>query len=305
MRITIPAFLFAAGAALAYASPAQVAYTPVTFRQVSGTRPFVRVELNGKPFLFMVHANAKLYAMTNHANAAVAGMDHLEKKNDYGIETNGKVSNLGRAEATLKSLQVGPSSSNAVALSVFETPQDPPMDGMLGMAWLRDKRVIVDYDQARVGFPTTPAGGKEEDKRLTTLGWVAHKMRWDAMTRSYYVSGTVNGAPVQLQVGTVAQNTLNEDFARTALVTLGPKVDEFGGPAGATGDVFIAKTPVHIEVDGQETAPIQPLIWNFDAYNSSKNPSGIQATLGADFMLANVAVIDFGTETLLIKPRAR
>lgn len=304
MRSSLPVLALAASLTLLFseACAATTSYIPIEFRQVSGTRPFVQVAVNGKPFLFMVHANASFYAMTTHANAASAGIENLVKKSAYGIESSGKVSDLGRAEATLKSLTVGASSATDVPLSVFEVPQDPPMDGMLGMKWLRDKRVVIDYDQGKVGFPTVPEDGQTEDARLVARGWVAHKMRWDTATSSYYVAGVVNGTTVQLQVSTVGQNTLNDGFAKSANVLVGPKVDDFGGPAGATGDVFIAKTPLSIELDGQRAAAIQPLIWNFDAYSSRKKPSGIQATLGADFMLANLAVIDFGTETLLIKP---
>jgi len=306
MRSSSPALLFSAALAISFASAgsARTSYEPIEFRQVSGTRPFVHVAVNGKPFLFMVHANASFYAMTTHANAARAGIDNLVKKSAYGIESRGKVSELGRADTTLKSLTVGTSSASDVPLTVFEAPQDPPMEGMLGMKWLRDKRVIVDYDQGRVGLPESPDDGKTEDARLVSQGWVAHKMRWDAASGSYYVSGTVNGVATQFQVSTVGANTLDEGFARTAGIAFGPKVDEFAGPAGAVGNVFVAKRPLRVDIDMQHAAPIQPWIWNLDAYGSRKKPGGVQATLGADFMLANVAVIDFGTETLLIKASA-
>ncbi len=39
-------------------SPANIDWVPIQFRQDSGTRPFVPVLMNGKPFLFMVHSNA-------------------------------------------------------------------------------------------------------------------------------------------------------------------------------------------------------------------------------------------------------
>lgn len=48
---------------------AKTACVPIQFRTVSGIRPFLPVKLNGKPFLFILHANAGFYAMANHANA--------------------------------------------------------------------------------------------------------------------------------------------------------------------------------------------------------------------------------------------
>jgi hypothetical protein len=280
-----------------------VAYVPIEFRLVSGTRPFVRVEVNGKPFLFMIHANANFYAMTTHQNAAAAGLNKLAKEAEYGISGHGQVSALGRAEATLDSLKVGPSTANSVPLSVFETEQVPEMNGMLGMKWLKDKKVIIDYDQSRVGFPTTGDDGSLEDARLVAHGFVAHKMTWDPNTFSYYVLGRINGRPAHLQVSTVAENIVNLKFSRTAGIELGPVINEFSGPAGAVGNTYIAKWPVEIDVDTQTTANSQPWIWDVDAYNSKKAPTGIEATIGAEFMLANVAVIDFGTETLLIRAK--
>ena len=53
---------------------AQVQYVPLEFRTVEGIRPFVPVEVNGTPFVFMVHANASFYVMSTHANAAKAGV---------------------------------------------------------------------------------------------------------------------------------------------------------------------------------------------------------------------------------------
>ena len=57
-----------------YAS-AQVNYVPLEFRTVEGIRPFVSVQLNGTPFVFMVHSNASFYVMTTHANAAQGWRD--------------------------------------------------------------------------------------------------------------------------------------------------------------------------------------------------------------------------------------
>ena len=219
----------------------------------------------------------------------------------------GHVSDLGRAETKLARLQVGSSEAADAALSVFEAPQDPPMQGMLGVAWLRDKQVIVDYDAYRLGFPATAADSRVEDERLIARGYVPHKMTWDTASGTFSVKGAVNGVATDLRVNTVSNNVIDTGFAQTAGIQLGPVVDQNGGPAGALVDSFLSKRLVSITVDGQDTAPTQPLIFDYYAYESGKRPAvpgkDGTVTIGAEFMLANRAVIDFGTQTLLIAPR--
>jgi predicted aspartyl protease len=296
---------FAAAVAGVSSVAAAVDYTPIEFRTVSGIRPFVRVMLNGKPFLFMVHSNAGFYVMTTHANAAAAGVDDLVAKDNYGISSAGHLSGLGRANATLRRLQVGAAAAANVPLAVFEAPQDPPMQGMLGVGWLRARRVILDYDRSRIGFPRTPEESAAEDKRLVAEGYVPHPMAWDENGKSYSVHGVVNGTAVDLDVSTVAENILDTAFARRAGIALGPVVDRYGGPKGATGDQYLAKTQISIVLDGQATAPAQPMILDTYAYDTSEraqSPDAVHtARVGADFMLANRAVIDFGTATLFVR----
>jgi gag-polyprotein putative aspartyl protease len=297
----------AALTAAAAPAAAAISYTPIQFRQISGTRPFVEVSMNGKPFLFMVHSGADFYVMTTHANAASVGLADLQKTRNYGIASAGHVSDLGRAETKLARLQVGSSEAANASLSVFEAPQDPPMQGMLGVAWLRDKQVIVDYDAYRVGFPATSTDSRAEDERLIARGYVAHKMTWDSASRTFSVKGAVDGVATDLRVNTVSNNVVDTGFAQTAGIQLGPVVDQNGGPAGALVDSFLSKRQVAITVDGQDTAPTQPLIFDYYAYESGQRPAvpgkDGTVTIGAEFMLANRAVIDFGTQTLLIAPR--
>ena len=72
-------------------------------------------------------------------------------------------------------------------------------------------------------------------------------------------------------------------------------------------EVRLAKRQLTIVIDGQATAPDQPQIADAYTYGSEPRPPADQfsmsGTLGADFMLANQAVIDFGIGTLLLAPR--
>ncbi len=261
--------------------------------------------MNGKPFLLMVHANAKLYVMTTHANAAAIGLVNLGKTSNYGITAEGHVSDLGRTSAVLKSLALGNRTASDVRLSVFEIPQTPPLDGMLGMDWLRDQRVIVDFDAARIGIPETAADAEAEHARLSALGYVAHRLTWDPGSKSYFVMGTINGITARFGVSTVGENVIDSEFAKRAGIALGPVVGENGGPQGAVVPVMITKRQASFVIDGQATAPTQPWAYDLYAYSSADRPAASHddGFLGADFMLANQAIIDFGTGTLFIAPR--
>jgi hypothetical protein len=284
---------------------AATSYAPVQFRTVSGIRPFVQVLLNGKPFLFMVHSNAGFYMMTTHANAAAAGVTNLENLDNYGISSPGHLSGLGRAKAVLEQLQVADDKAANVPLLVFEVPQDPPMEGMLGVRWLRAKRAILDYDRSRLALPENPQDSETEDRALAADAYVPHPMIWDETHSIFFVHATVNGTPVDMDVSTVAENGLDIEFARKASIPVGPVVDQYDGPKGSTGEDFIAKKQVSITIDGQQTAPAQPHIYDMYAYDSEERKPDPDAEhlarIGADFMLANQAVIDFGTNTLFIR----
>lgn len=291
---------------LAYAQTEQhpngINWVPITFRQDSGTRPFIPVLMNGKPFLLMVHSNASFYVQTTHANAASIGLTNLGKEANYGIVKDGQVSSLGKTTATLTSLRVGTKEAKDVRLSVFEIPQTVETNGMLGIGWLRDQKVIVDYDEYRVGLPDSVEASEAEDKELLARGYVGHKMTADPKTHTRFVMGKVDGHAIRLCVSTVAETVVDSEWAKANNVELGPVIDQQGGPAGALVNEYIAKHALSYTVDGQTLPPTQPHSWDLFGYSSTKrsDESHDEGYIGADFMLANQAVIDFGTETLFL-----
>ncbi len=282
--------------------PSAIDWVPITFRQDSGTRPFVPVLMNGKPFLLMVHSNAGFYVQTTHANAASVGLTNLGKEADYGIVKDGEVSPLGRTTATLDSLKVGTKEAKDVRLSVFEIPQTVETHGMLGTGWLRDQKVIVDFDRYRIGLPDSLAASEEEDKRLLARGYVGHKMTRDPKGNTWFVMGKVDGHPIRLCVSTVAEAVIDIEWAKANGVELGPVIDQQGGPAGALVDEYIVKHVLSYTIDGQKVAPAQPVSWDLFGYSSAQREAEPhdEGFIGADFMLANQAVIDFGTEMLFL-----
>lgn len=295
-------------ALLAQAAPseAQVEYVPLQFRTLEGIRPFVTAELNGKSFLFMVHANASFYIQTTHANAAAAGVAYGQGKTNsaIGIDKPGHVSTLGFSMATLKSLKVGDKVSRDVPLAVFEVPM-PDMDGMLGIGWMRGNGVIVDYDRQRLGFTATPEDAQTEGARLKREGFVAHAMTWDEKHQRYAIQAVVDGHQALLAVSTVTSNTLDAGFAKRAGFALGPQVYLDAGPTGALVPNHLSKRAVMISIDGQRTAWTQPIVQDTYAYSnrvrSADDATEIDGSLGCEFMLANEAVIDFRSGTLFLR----
>lgn len=283
---------------------AEISFTPIHFRQVSGVRPFIDVLMNGKSFRLMVHSNASFYVMTNHANAEAIGVPNLRKSSNYGIDSDGHVSDLGKAVSVLKSLRIAKRTQNDVAIDVFETPVSD-MQGMLGIAWLRQQRVIVDYDKYQVGIPETPGDSQEEDRQLLSRGFRKLKMKWDERLGRYFVTGAVNGVPGRFLVSTVSSNILEPTFAKSAGVEIGALIGEGHGPTGTNVDQFLAKREIRLTIEGLAAACAQPDIMDSYAYQGLKPPANpserVDGTLGTDFMLANQAVINFGTESLFIK----
>lgn len=290
----------------AMALKAQVSYCPMTFRQVSGTRPFIHVLMNGKPFLLMVHSNASFYVMTTHELATEIGVPDVRKTSTFGISAAGHVDAKGRGEAILTSLRVADITTTNVPLSVFEQPE-PDMEGMLGIKWLRASRIIVDYDQGRLGVAPTTHDSAIEDRRILSRQYTAHRMLWDDREHRYYVLANVEGKEARLTVSTVANDVLEMGFAKELHLALGPVVDRFDGPTGSVGDAYLAKRRLGLTLDGRKTESIQPQIIDFYAYNLKQRPSlpseAVQGNLGADFMLANQAIIDFGSGMLFLPKR--
>ncbi len=304
MKVPI-ASLFALACSLTGSAVAEVRYVLLEFRTVEGIRPFVPVELSGVPFSFMVHANASFYVMTTHANAAKAGVAETRHDENFGIDAPGHVSTAGRTNTTLKSLKVGDREVHDVPFTLFEVPV-PGMDGMLGIGWLRGNNVLVDYSGLRLGFSGSEQEGRTEDARLVRQGFVAHKMDWDPEHKRFLVPVVIHGKPTRMIVSTVSTNFLDTRFAVRAGIALGPVVYEDAGPRGAKVSNWLTKDPIRMTVDGQLTIWTQPIVQDTYAYSSQPAPTDasklLGGYLGCDFMLANQAVIDFGTGTLLLRP---
>ncbi|NYE59683.1 hypothetical protein FHW58_000835 [Duganella sp. 1224] len=283
-----------------------ITYIPLQFRTISGVRPFIDVEMGGKKFLMKVHSGAELTMMTIHAHAQAAGVTGMKHVGSYGISKPGEVSQLGMDAGVLPEMTVAGKTLRNLPISVFEIPQDPPVDGMLGSKWLKALRAIVDYDKLRFGLPATPEDNVLEDQKLLGEGYIAHRFTFNDANGSYQIDGEIDGVKTPMTLVTVAENVVDIELAREAGIPLGPVFDTYAGPGGAVGDAYLAKRMVRLVVDGQTVVSDRPQIYDTYAYHGeprkAARDNAHSVRLGADFLLANQAVIDFGTNTLFLRP---
>lgn len=283
-----------AGAALA-----DDAVIPFSVQQVSGSRPIVTVAVNGHEYPAMVHSNAGLFLQINHAQAAAVGVKDLKHKGSYGIEAQGKVSALGRDSGTVERLAVGDVVDRDAPVEVFEKPNDVTM---LGLSWIKAHGIIVDFANSKVVVP----GGAETPKRIGALlkeaGYSAHAMRRDPVDGRYLVTVSISGAKADMEVSTVADGIIDTGFAARAGLQQGRILGQYGGPSGATGTVYETAEPVTVVIDAWHSQPRKLMIEDTYAYGKAERPADARGgNIGADFLIAHRAVIDFGTLTLYVK----
>ena len=258
----------------------------LTFRQVSGLRPFVTAEVDGHPVSLMVHSNAGFRAMVTHDVATRAGLRLAQERlPGYGIERVGRLGSRGRTTA-VASLRVGDDVAADVEIAVFDVPQDEPVDGMLGVGWLRERGAVVDLGRRCLRFDGPPAGG-------TSLAWYED---W----RAYVVDTTVAGRPARFVVSTVAGVVVDAVAAQRLGLALGPVVDSDGGPTGTVVDVRPVETSWALDLDGRTRTVAGAASWDVYSYADRQRPSAgpIDGFLGCELLVQERAVVDFGRGTL-------
>ena len=262
----------------------------LTFRQVSGLRPFVMAEVNGLLVSLMVHSNASFRAMVTHDVAARAGLPAAAvERQDYGIESVGRLGARGRTSA-VTTLRVGDDVAADVEVAVFDVPQDPPVEGMLGIGWLRERSVSVDLGKGRLHFDRSPQRG---------VG-----LQWDEGWQAYVVPTSVAGRPARFVVSTVAGVVVDSHSSDRLGIGRGEVVDEDGGPTGTVVTVRAVESDWELDLDGRTRQVIGAVSWDVYAYADRVRPSagGIDGFLGCDLLTQEAAVVDFGRGTLALRP---
>jgi hypothetical protein len=294
MRWGLAALGLMTGAALA-----EDVIVPFTVQQISGSRPIVTVAVNGHDYPAIVHSNAGLYLQINHAQAAAVGVKNLTHKDSYGIEAPGKVSALGRDTGIVEHLAVGSVADRDAPVEVFEKPADVTM---LGLGWITAHGVIVDFANAKIVVPDGAGTPQRIGALLTASGYSAHAMRRDPADGRYLIAVAINGEKADMIVSTVVDATLDTAFAARAGLHQGRVVGDYGGPSGATGKAYETVEPVTVVIDGWHSQPLKLTLEDTYAYMKQARPAGARGgMLGADFLIAHGAVIDFGTMTLYLR----
>jgi hypothetical protein len=258
----------------------------LTFRQVSGLRPFAPGKINGHQVSLMVHSNASFSAMVTHEVAARAGLRLAPvQRPDYGIVAVGRVGGRGRTSA-VTNLQVGNDLADGVEVAVFDVPQDPPVEGMLGIGWLRDRGVVVDLGRSRLDFGGPPTGRVD--------------LEWDEAWQAYVVATRVRGQAARFVVSTVAGVVVDALSSDRLGLTLGPVADQDGGPTGTVVDVRRVESDWAVELDGRSRPVVDASSWDIYAYADRPRPrtDWIDGFLGCEFLLHEGAIVDFGRGTL-------
>lgn len=285
---------------------ASTKYAPIVYRITSGERPYVKVSINQQDFLLMVHANTNFFAMITHANAARAGITDITDRGTYGITAKGKLSNLGSGRAVANDFSVAGATTKQLPIQIFEIPQDPPVDGMLGLKWLQKMNVMVDYKKDRLVIPENVKDQEDEVQQLLQEGYVRFPMTWDEKNKRYMMQAKINGVSGNFVISTVAQVTLDNAFSSRAGLDLSGVIDTYGGPTGTMGEERETKLPVQVEINGNTFNSPKAHSYDIYAYMAMPRPAKpeeeMNGYLGCDFMHANGAVIDFGSASLFLKP---
>lgn len=303
--VSIGAAVMIAGSALAADARPGV---PFDIEQHFGSRPVIDARLNGRPYRMIVHANAGSHVQVNHAEAealAVTGMVH---SGHYGIAAPGQVSALGRDDGVLQSLEVAGRTRADVPIAVFERPAGSG-EGMLGLPWLSANAVIIDYAAQRITLPEGAAEAERYAQALEAQGYRPHALTRDPVDGRYLITALVDGQPMSLVVSTVAGNDLDVAAAERAHLALGPVSGRWGGPGGTVGETRQTASPVMLAIGDWRSPPTAFSVYDIYAYAEKPRPyraiDGRAGMLGADFLIANQAVIDFGRNRLYLKPTAR
>lgn len=261
-------------------------------RQVSGTRPFVAALVNRVPVSLMVHSNASFPMMLTHDAAERVGLEMgAVERADYGIAAVGRLGGRGRASGVARSLAVGDDVAHDVATSVFELPledHEEPVDGMLGIGWLRARGVVVDLGRRVL----TPYGDPLVGAPL------AHHPGWDALV----VDTTVNGRPAQWVVSTVAGVLVDKAAAVRLGLEPGEVAAEDGGPTGTVVSTWHVAGAWAVGLGGRELDVVGAQVSDLYAYADKERVGDehFAGFLGCDFLLRHGASVDFGRSVLAL-----
>lgn len=276
---------------------------PFTIDEIFGARPVIDAVINGRPYRLVIHANAGSYLQINHAEAEKVGARNLHHQGTYGISAPGQLSPLGRDDGVVDQLKIGDWSTPTAPVAVFEVPAGGSQ-GMLGLPFLYENKVVVDFARRVLMLPKDGSTASITSE-MAARGYRAHPMHRDATDGRYLLMVTINGITAPMVVSTVATINLDTAFAERADVQTGKAIGTYGGPSGATGTIYRSENPIKFQINHWTSRPMIVAIEDSYAYSNAQRPADATSArggaLGADFMIQNGAVIDFGNSVLYLK----
>jgi hypothetical protein len=270
--------------------------THIRFVVDSGWRPVVSATIDGIEVPMLLHANAGFLAMLTHdALHRITGR-RVRKEREFGLDHDLRLSTSGRGTAEVGVLTVAGRSMFGVRLEIFDLPTTN-WEGMLGVHWLAASGAVVDFGSARLTVPRTAA-----ERPATSSGHDSVDLCQDDATGRFTCLLSVGAgpaAPGRFVVSTVAETTLDVEYARRHGIEFGEPVGEEHGPTGAVIPVYRPTEPVQLRFGDRLLAAVRPSVYDIYAYGDNPRPvgrSGIAGYLGADVLLERRALIDFGSE---------
>ncbi len=267
-------------------------------------RPIVAARINGHPMQMMVHSNAGFFAQLRHDQSTTFGITFRNGHKSYGIDRAGHVSKLGLDRGVAARLAVGSSINRDAEVAVFEVPQSKY--GMLGVAWIRANRIILNYVRKQALVSPGAARVASNASALLRSGYVALPMTYDVESKRYLVRATINGISRSMVIASASEFTIDSEFARVAKIPSGADTGYGSGPTGTQVTDATLGVPVRIRIDEWTSPPIADgSVEDTYGYTDEKRPSTPSAArggyLGGAFFLKTGAVIDFGSCLLYVR----
>ena len=276
------------------------AVLPMEVIELAGPRPTIDYLINGKPETSMIHSNAGMYIQLTPERAEELGVTDWVENGEYGITEPGKVGH--RYKAVIKDIKMGNLSFSDVDVDIFSKPKGAEHIGMLGLPWITENRIIIDFGNNTVMIRPDKQQTDSVEKKLLEDGYIVVPMSKE--DDRYIVEASINNDKANFTISTVSHLYVDSVFAAHSGVEFGSVGGMFGGPSGMTGNVYGTTTDFKLSIGGFE-AVTDVLIKDEYKYIGHKRPENatecIGGTLGAVFMMRNKAVIDFGNLKLYLK----
>ncbi|MET7142313.1 hypothetical protein M3S04_12215 [Xanthomonas sp. PPL139] len=274
---------------------------PIRIIESNGHRPQIDTKVNGIPVLAIIHSNAGFYFQVNHARARELGIDRLTHVGSTGISEPGVPTKEGEDSGRIATLTIGGVTEKNATASIFEAIGQRA--AMIGLPWITSHRLIIDFKHNQAWVSPTPDNVQKLHKRLLAEGYTAQPMSQNA-SGEYTVPVTINGQSTRLNVSTVGTVELDSALADRAQLSRSVS-GSYAGPSGATGKTYRSDAPVTISMGDWHSRPTPVSILDtYDYIGDTRPTSPEQANggmIGADFLAANQAVVDFGSSTLFVK----